>query len=318
MRVSTSMVYDSGRNAIQRQSAQMLHTQQQVASGRRILSPSDDPIAAARALEVTQSQRGNAQCQTNIGSARDALTALESDLGAIGDIVTYIRTRAIEAGNAGFTPAEHAAIATDVEAQFNALLGIANGKEATGEYRFAGYQSTQAPFSGGAAAPPAGPTAVTYAGDEGARGVQVSASRTMTVAEPGSRVFMVAPDPVTGVPESQLFRGISDFLTELQKSAGDPTRDISAAVDNALGSMDAALDNVLTIRASVGSRMAQLDALEELNAAYGEQYAQTLSRLQDLDYAEAITRLSQQQTILEAAQQSFVRVSGLSLFDYLR
>lgn len=86
MRISTSMIFDAGRNAIQRQSSEMLHTQQQIATGRRILTPSDDPIAAARALEVTQSQRANEQFQTNIGYAQDALGTLESDLGSIGDI----------------------------------------------------------------------------------------------------------------------------------------------------------------------------------------------------------------------------------------
>ncbi len=306
------MIFDAGRNAIQRQSSEMLHTQQQIATGRRILTPSDDPIAASRALEVTQSQRANEQFQTNIGYAKDALATLESDLGSIGDILTYIRTRAVEAGNPTYTSSEHQAIAADIEAQFSALLAIANGKDATGEYRFAGYQSTDAAFSGGAAVPSAGPAAVTYDGDAGARSIQVSASRTMPVGESGGRVFMVA---ATGVPESQVFGWISNFITDLRNP---PAGGLSTSVSNAIGNMDTALDNVLTIRASVGSRMVELDALEELSAAHGEQYAQTLSRLQDVDYAEAISRLSKQQTILEAAQQSYVRVTGLSLFDYLR
>lgn len=313
MRISTSMIFDAGRNAIQRQSSEMLHTQQQIASGRRILTPSDDPIAAARALEVTQSQRANEQFQTNIGYAKDALATLESDLGSIGDILTYIRTRAVEAGNATYSPDEHQTIAADIEAQFSALLAIANSKDATGEYRFAGYQSTNAAFSGGAPVPPGGPAAVAYNGDAGARSIQVSASRTMPVSEPGSRVFMV-----DGSGESQMFGAISDFIAELRKPASDPTRNIPNAVSTAISGMDASLDNVLTVRASVGSRMVELDALEELAGAHGEQYALTLSRLQDVDYAEAISRLSKQQTILEAAQQSYVRVTGLSLFDYLR
>jgi len=309
------MIFDAGRNAIQRQSSEMLHTQQQIATGRRILTPSDDPIAASRALEVTQSQRANEQFQTNIGYAKDALATLESDLGSIGDILTYIRTRAVEAGNPTYTSSEHQAIAADIEAQFGALLGIANGKDATGEYRFAGYRSTDAAFSGGAFDPAAGPAAVAYRGDAGARSIQVSASRTMPVGEPGSGVFIVVPNAATGEPESQVFGWISNFINDLRNP---PAGGLSASVASAIGNMDTALDKVLTIRASVGSRMTELDALEELSAAHGEQYAQTLSRLQDVDYAEAISRLSKQQTILEAAQQSYVRVTGLSLFDYLR
>jgi len=307
MRVSTSMIFDSGRDALQRQSADFLHTQLQLASGKRVLTPSDDPVAAARALEVGQTKSVNEQLQTNQGYANDALASLESNLGNIGDILTYIRTRAVEAGNSVLTPAEHQAMAADIEAQFHALVGIANSKDATGEYQFAGFQSDAAAFT------VAADLTVTYQGDEGARGIQVGSSRTMPVAEPGSRVFMT--DPATG--ESQMFGFISDFITELRKPAGDPTRDISTAVANALTNMDASLDNVSTVRASVGSRMVELDALVELSATHDLQYAETLSRLQDLDYTEAISRFSKQQTILEAAQQSYVRVTGLSLFNLL-
>jgi flagellar hook-associated protein 3 FlgL len=308
------MIFDAGRNAIQRQNAELLHTQQQIATGRRILTPSEDPIAASRALEVTQSQSANEQFQVNIGSARDALTGLESNLGAAGDILTYVRTRVLGAGNASLTPFDHELIAADLEAQFTALLGVANSQDATGEYSFAGYQSSQPAFAGGAAAPAAGPAAVVFDGDAGARSIQVGASRSMVVAEPGSRVFMV--DATTG--ESQVFGWISDFIGELRKPSSDPTRDIGAAVSTALGNMDTALDNVLTVRASVGARMAELDSLEEFSSGQGVQYADTLARLQDLDYVEAISRLTQQQTVLEAAQQSYVRVTGLSLFNYLR
>lgn len=307
MRISTSMMFDAGRNAMMRQSTSLLHTQQQIATGRRILTPADDPIAAARALEVTQSQRANEQFQTNIGYANDALKSLDSDLGAVGDILMYIRTRAVEAGNGSYSDKEHEAIATDIEAQFNALLGIANSKDATGEYRFAGYKSDVQPFSFDPLQPPA--TQVGYAGDAGRRSIQVASSRVMEIGEPGAEIFGV--DDTTG--ESKVFKAIATFIDGLK----NPTGGISATVSDAIGEMDGALENVLTIRASVGSRMVELESLEGVSAAHGEQYATTLSRLQDLDYAEAISRLTQQQTVLQAAQQSYVSITGLSLFKLL-
>lgn len=314
MRVSTSMIYDTGRSAMQRQQADFLHTQQQLSSGRRILNPSDDPISASRALEVTQTKSVNEQFQINQGYAQDSLKALDSNLGSVNEILTYIRTRAVESGNATYSVGEHAAIAADIEAQFNSLLAIANSKDATGEYQFSGYVSGSPAFSGGAAAPPAGPAPVVYDGDAGARSMQVGSSRTMPVSEPGSSVFMV--DSATG--QSQMFGAISNFITELRKGVADPTRDIPTAVQTAIGDMDAAIENVSTLRASVGSRMVELDALVDLSGTHDLQYSETLSRLQDLDYTEAISRFSKQQTMLEAAQQSFVRVTGLSLFDFLK
>lgn len=307
MRISTSMMFDAGRGAIMRQSAQLLHTQQQIGADRRILSPADDPIAAARALEVTQSQRANEQFQTNIGSANDALAMLDSDLGMIGDILTYIRTRAIEAGNAAYSDKEHQDIASDIEAQFDSLLGIANSKDATGEYRYAGYRSDVEPFSFDPLEPILA-NQVTYSGDWGARSIQVAPSRIMEVGEPGAKIFGV--DDTTG--ESSVFTAIATFIDGLKNPGG-----IAATVSDAIDDMDAALENILTIRASVGSRMVELESLESISGAYSLQYAQTLSRLQDLDYAEAYSRLAQQKTVLEAAQQSFIAVTGLSLFKLL-
>ena len=73
MRVTTGMIYDSGLASIQKQNSQLLNTQQQVATGRRILTPSDDPVASARALEVSQSKSVNALYISNQGYANDAL-----------------------------------------------------------------------------------------------------------------------------------------------------------------------------------------------------------------------------------------------------
>ena len=77
------------------------------------------------------------------------------------------------------------------------------------------------------------------------------------------------------------------------------------------------MDNVLTIRASAGSRLKELDSAKSSEEDLALQYSQTLSRLQDLDYAKASSELIQQQANLEAAQKSFARIAGMSLFDYL-
>ena len=72
------------------------------------------------------------------------------------------------------------------------------------------------------------------------------------------------------------------------------------------------------MRASGGARLQELDTLDSEGADRGLQYASRLSSLQDLDYAKAITELTQQQVTLQAAQQSFVKIANLSLFDYIK
>lgn len=84
-----------------------------------------------------------------------------------------------------------------------------------------------------------------------------------------------------------------------------------------LQELDTALDNVLTKRAAVGSRLQEIDALQQIGEDTAVQYQQSLSRLQDLDFAQAISDMVRQQALLEAAQKSFTRVSELSLFNVI-
>jgi hypothetical protein len=161
MRVTTGMIFDSGLASIQKQNSRLLDTQEQVATGRRILRPSDDPVASARALEVSQSKSVNSLYAANQGYANDALKLVDSKLDAATDIVTYVRTRAVESGNGTYSSREQAAIGADITQQFNALLGIANSQDSTGEFVFGGYRSNAMPFGGSLAA------GVQYQGDQG-------------------------------------------------------------------------------------------------------------------------------------------------------
>lgn len=88
-------------------------------------------------------------------------------------------------------------------------------------------------------------------------------------------------------------------------------------MSTALQDLDIALDNVLAKRAAVGSRLQEVDALQQIGEDTAIQYQQSLSRLQDLDFAQAISDMTRQQALLEAAQKTFTRVSGLSLFNLI-
>ncbi|HNO87352.1 MAG TPA: flagellar hook-associated protein FlgL, partial [Rhodocyclaceae bacterium] len=139
MRISTGMIYDAGVASIQQQNSKLLDAQKQVATGRRVLSPADDPVASARALEVSQSKSVNDLYASNQAYANDALKLVDSKLGSVTDLLTYVRTRAVESGNGTYSSSEFAAIASDMTQQFSALQSLANSQDSTGEYVFAGY-----------------------------------------------------------------------------------------------------------------------------------------------------------------------------------
>ena len=302
MRVTTGMIFDSGINAIQKQSASLLHTQQQVSTGRRIVAPSDDPIASARALEVGQSRSVNNNFTVNQGAAQDALALAESRLGSVEDLLTYVRTRAVEAGNGTYSQSEFDSIAADLRGQFDALVGLANSRDAANGYLFAGYKTDTQPFVGDL-------SGVSYQGDQGDRTLQVSESRNVPVSSNGDELFVNIPGAGAG---RDMFSMISDFIGALESGTN-----VAAAAGAAISDMDLALDNVLTKHAAIGSRTVEVEALGNISSDLDVQYASTLSRLVDVDYAQAISDLTQQQGYLQAAQQSYLRVTGLSLFNYL-
>jgi flagellar hook-associated protein 3 FlgL len=137
----------------------------------------------------------------------------------------------------------------------------------------------------------------------------------------------ISGDPANGdafkvKPSSSqsVFKTVANLIETLERTAsGDPatSAQYSNDIGFALTNLDQATENILRVRAAIGSRMGEIDSLSSVNEDLTLQYQQTLSQLQDLDYAKAITDLTRKQTDLQAAQQSFIRTSQLSLFNYL-
>ena len=84
-----------------------------------------------------------------------------------------------------------------------------------------------------------------------------------------------------------------------------------------LANLDQAISGLSSVRAGIGARLNNLETIENINQDFKLQLQTVLSETQDLDFAEAISRFNLQLTSLQAAQQAFVKTSGLSLFNYL-
>ena len=307
MRISSNTIYEAGVSAMQQQNAKLLQAQQQISTGRRIPTPADDPIGAAQALQVTQAQTMNAQYSTNAGSASDSLTLEESVLGNITSLLQDVRDISVTAGNGALSSKERAMLATDLSGRYQQLLGLANTVDGNGQYLFSGYQGGVRPFTQTA------PGTIDYNGDQGQRLIQISASEQLAVSDAGSDVFQRIPNVAGGYQD--VFKTIDNLVQLLQTSPGGAG--LSTGLAAAMSNIDNALDNVSAVRASAGSRLKELDAIQNAGEDRALQYSQTLSRLQDVDYAKAAAELMQQQVSLQAAQQTYVKVAGLSLFNYL-
>lgn len=303
MRISTSTMYAMGVGSIQQQQVDLMRVSQQVSSGKRMLEPSDDPVAASKVLDLQQSKSMNDGFSKNILAARSALELEESGLGGIGDLLQAAKDLAISAGNPTLSPANRAAIGAELRGRFQELIGLANRTDANNQYLFAGYKGGTIPF-----VEVPGPAVVSYQGDQGRQMIQISPSRKIESSDPGSLVFKNGA--TTGQNAFQLISNLADTL--------DGTVPFSqATVNMALTGLDEALDNVLNVRTSVGARLKELDSTETFAGDLSQQYQEVISQLQDVDYAESISNLIRAQANLEAAQKSYMKVSGMSLFNYL-
>ncbi|MEI7611319.1 MAG: flagellar hook-associated protein FlgL [Betaproteobacteria bacterium] len=183
MRVSTSQIYDAGsRNIIDGQGA-VYKTQNQLSTGRRFLTPQDDPVAAAQVLLDTQAREVTAQYADNQSNASTQLSLEESRLSSVVEAVQYIKEQVVAGGNASYSDSQRATIASNLQSQFDALLGIANSADASGHYLFSGFQGETQPFQLTTTG------AVNYVGDDGQRLLQVGASRQIAVSDSGRDIF---------------------------------------------------------------------------------------------------------------------------------
>ena len=399
MRISTAAYHASSLASMLLQQSELSKTQNQMASGKRVNTPADDPVATAHILELERAQSESDQFGKNSDLVRSRANLEEQAVADSGTLLQRVRELVLQASNtATLTPSDRKSIATEIDTLKDELGNIANRKDGSGEYLFSGYSTLTQPFS----------TASTgntlYSGDQGSRLVQIGPALRIADGHSGFDVFMKIPEgnglfataatgtnagsgiidtgtivnraawvrgdytvhfidqntwevldstntqvttgayspgsaisfngiqvsvsgsPVTDDAFTVKASGTQDVFTlldgvsaALQTSGADSasTARLSTVLENGLQQIDQSTDHLLGIRSQVGARLSQLDNADSARDDLGVELASTLSDLRDLDYAEAMTRMTQQLTGLQAAQASYARISQLSLFNYL-
>jgi flagellar hook-associated protein 3 FlgL len=301
MRISTSYIQQQSVDAMLAQQKKLTDTQQQVSTGSRILSPSDDPVASVKILGLERDMSVNEQYKENATSAENKLSIAEGALTSAVNILQRIRELAVQALNDTNDANARAGIAAEMQELNEALVALANSKDSNGEYLFSGYQSFTQSFD---------PTTFAYGGDTGQRNIRVGSNYMVESTEAGSDVFVVTNADST---TQSIFATVQGFVDALNANT------IGTAPNNGefLTNTSTAIDSITSARTRIGARLSAIDQQRTINDDSIASLQKSLSELRDLDYAEAISRLSIQSTGLEAAQQAYVRVQGLSLFNYL-
>lgn len=508
MRISTRFFQQMGVNNILNQQANLSKTQNQLATGKRILTPSDDPVGTSQLMQLRQTQNTVTQYQANTDAAINRLSTEEGTLNSVNNLLQRVRELAIRAANASQTNDTRKFIAAEIKERLDELVGLANTKDGNGEYLFAGSKGFTEPFVPNAAG------GFDYMGDDSQRFIQIGAGRQIADANPGSEVFglirngngsfvtstgmrttmdaeldelstasaraVVFPeyadqlegysvvfsdpanpgdpstyelfdadgtslgtgnytDPMTlilqigfedagyielsGAPIDQdsftlhtgsnggtgvvagtsvqgrfepalvngvngytlrfntaadgsitydvltsgdlqplsppatgsytegepiafqgalvhingtpadgdtfsirssenqnIFQTLSNFVDALQTpvTSASEQAELNNRLNRFLSDVDQGMNNILTVRAGIGARLNAIDGQRDINEDQLFQTTQIISSIEDLDYASAISKLNLQMAGLEAAQQTYIKVQGLSLFNYLR
>ncbi len=183
MRISTHQSQQTAINAMLEQQEKLSKVQQQVATGRKIFKPSEDPVAASKIVNLNETLATMEQHQSNIGAARARLDLEEGVLSNTTDVLQRVRELAVMANNDSQTNESRSFIAEEAEQLLQELLGLANSTDSNGEYMFSGSKSDFKPFTRNEFGE------YDYHGDNGQRFMAIAPMRQISTGDSGTAVF---------------------------------------------------------------------------------------------------------------------------------
>ncbi|ADP12247.1 MULTISPECIES: flagellar hook-associated protein FlgL [Erwinia] len=318
MRLSTGMIYDQQIQGIQSANSSWLKAGNELATGNRVNKPSDDPVAAAQAVVLSQAQSETSQYETARVFATQNQSTEETTLKQVADVVISAQTTVVAASTGTLSGEDRASYATQLEGIRGQLLNLANSTDGNGRYMFAGYQSDKAPFTSDAGGK------VTYIGGNVPIAQKVDASRTLVTNHTGKQVFDsltsdAVKEPDGAASESNIFtildtaiKSLKVSLTGADKATVDADGEVMAKVNRGLRNV---LNNVSSVRSEIGTNLQELSNLDSKGDDTALSLKTQMSSLVGADTTEAISEYTLQQAALKASYTVFQQMSKLSLFS---
>jgi flagellar hook-associated protein 3 FlgL len=183
MRMSTSMLNQAAVAAMLQEQSNLAKTQNQLATGKSINSPADNPVGAVQVLELTNANAQVQQYEANGQSAKSRLTLQEQALSDSTTTLQSVRDLIVQANGGTNSSADYKAIATQIQSLEAQLQGIANRQDQQGDYLFSGYSTGTQPFVRGASG------AMSYVGDSGTRSIQIDSGTSVQLGDAGSAIY---------------------------------------------------------------------------------------------------------------------------------
>ena len=269
-------------------------TQQQLASGKLLTRPSDDPAAVGRALQYRKDVEETQQYQRNASEAQGWADVTDSALTTINDVLQRVRELTVRGANGTAGPEAHAAIVAELRGLIDSVK-IAGNANYGGRYVFAGTKTDVEPYEVG------GPD--DYAGDE---------LKIMRQIGPGVEVpVSMYGREVIGDEDEGLLATMRTVLDHMENGMHD-------ALGTDLDLLDDHVDVINAVRATIGATSNRIEIATARLAEYEGTALQLLTDTESVDFAKAMIDFTTQQNAMQAGLKAGASIVQNSLLDFLR
>ena len=307
MKISTHLMFERASHQMTSAQTNLAKSQAQLAQGKQIINPSDAPDQASTVQRLKSILTRQDSYQTALNTVQNRLQGEDSTLSSVSDLLIRAKEIAVQANNDTLSSDNRKALGVELQGLRDQMLSLANTKDTNGNYLFAGSKVTQPPFVSVAGGSPQ------YVGDQTRMKVMVGENRSMPINRTGTDAFV----PVNRTAPDGTSQGVGFFIVMDDLIKGVNTSD-RPKMQGGLGELDTLLGGLSMARANIGSGLKGIEQQTSVIEDTVLNLKTTLSSVEDLDYASAITKMNQQMLSLEAAQSSFAKISQLNLFNYIK
>jgi len=307
MKISTHLMFERASHQMTSAQTNLAKSQAQLAQGKQIINPSDAPDQASTVQRLKSILTRQDSYQTALNTVQNRLQGEDSTLSSVSDLLIRAKEIAVQANNDTLSSDNRKALGVELQGLRDQMLSLANTKDTNGNYLFAGSKVSQPPFVSVAGGSPQ------YMGDQTRMKVMVGENRSMPINRTGTDAFV----PVNRTAPDGTSQGVGFFIVMDDLIKGVNTSD-RPKMQGGLGELDTLLGGLSMARANIGSGLKGIEQQTSVIEDTVLNLKTTLSSVEDLDYASAITKMNQQMLSLEAAQSSFAKISQLNLFNYIK
>jgi flagellar hook-associated protein 3 FlgL len=302
MKISTSFLFDRATDRMSTLQNQLATTQSQLSVSKQILSPSDAPEQAA-VITRLQSQIDRQDSHSKmLKTSLNRYKAEETALRSANDLLIRLKELGVQAANDVLGPSERKAVGVEMQALRDQLVSLGNTQDDSGNYLFSGTRVRTAAFGKD------NQGQIIYQGDQTPTQIPAGVERTVQYSRSGTDVFSRV------VRSDQSSVGFFNALDQMISAVNSSN---TSGIQQGLADLSQMHDSLTLSLAETGSDQnvvqQQLDVLDETTL----RLKSSLSDVQDLDYASAVTRMNKEMMALQAAMSSFSKISSLSLFQYI-